>query len=66
MNELLLLLLLLLLNAMRLLQGNKKCKYISLDLKSRIYLLPTDSALVTMEWILVERSKMFTDGAEII
>ena len=60
------LLLLLLLNAMRLLQGNKKRKYISLDLKSRIYLLPADSALVTMEWILVERSKMFTDGAEII
>ena len=51
---------------MRLLQGNKKRKYISLDLKSRIYLLPADSALVTMEWILVERSKMFTDGAEII
>ena len=48
------------------LQGNKKYKYISLDLKSRIYLLPTDSTLVTMEWILVERSKMFTDGAEII
>ena len=65
MNKLLLLLLLLL-NAMGQLQGNKKYKYISLDLKSRIYLLPTDSTLVTMEWILVERSKMFTDGAEII
>ena len=53
-------------NAMCLLEGNKKCKYTSLDLKSRIYHPPTDATFVTMEWILVERSKMFADGAEII
>ena len=41
-------------------------KYISLDKKARIYHLPTDATLLTMEWILVERSKMFADGAEII